>query len=557
MILTIDQGTTSSRALIVNKSGEILGIAQKEFEQIFPQPGWVEHNPIEVWQTTLDVCKEVISKLLSEGKISKDDIKGIAITNQRETTVIWDKTTGKPIYNAIVWQCRRTADYCKELKDEILNTGFSDLVREQTGLLIDSYFSGPKIAWVLNNHGLITQSGLDSENKNADDNSPSIPESVSQQKIKPHSSSQSNIQISDLLFGTIDTWLLWNLTNGDSHFTEPSNASRTMLFDINKNNWSKEILGRLQIPESILPTVIPSNSNFGRTKLFQDLLGRDLEIKAMLGDQQAALYAYSTKSNLTSSSQQSSEQNTAPKSQNHNTQHTNTSPKITYGTGSFILIPEIKQSPNLTQNKKFNLIDGLVTSTAFQSLSGDLEYAVEGSIFIGGAVVQWLRDGLQIISSSSEIEELAQNVEDNGGVYFIPALSGLGAPHWREDIRGSIFGITRGSKQGHIARAALESIAFQVKDIFTQLKNQNFDLSQIKHINVDGGASRNDLLMQFQADLLGIEVWRYQETEMTALGASKMTELIDFELKADQVFKPQKDLSKQYQEWQSYLNKLL
>lgn len=497
MILTIDQGTTSSRALVVNEQGEILGIAQKEFEQIFPKPGWVEHDPMDIWQTTLEVCKEVISKLLNEKKINKDDIKGIAITNQRETTVIWDKNTGKPVYNAIVWQCRRTADYCKDLKDEILNTGFADLVRKQTGLLIDSYFSGPKIAWILK------------QNK--------------------------NLNQEDLLFGTIDTWLLWNLTNGDSHFTEPSNASRTMLFDINKNDWSKEILNTLDIPVSLLATVIPSNSNFGRTRLFRDLLDKDLEIKAMLGDQQAALYAYSTK---------------------NNNQNTNTSPKITYGTGSFVLIPDLQTSDSKSESK-FSTVDGLVSSTAFQNLNGNIEYAIEGSIFIGGAVVQWLRDGLSIISSSSEIEELAASVNDNAGVYFIPALSGLGAPHWNEDTRGAIFGITRGSKQGHIARAALESIGFQVKDIFTQLEKQNFDLSKINHINVDGGASRNDLLMQFQADLLGIEVWRYQETEMTALGVSKMTGLVDFELKADKVFKPQNKVDELYSQWQSYLEKLL
>lgn len=486
MILTIDQGTTSSRALVIDKAGKVLAIAQKEFKQIYPQPAWVEHDPKEIWQTTLEVCREAI------GKLDKpEEIKGLAITNQRETTIVWDKNTGEPVYNAIVWQCRRTADYCTEMK---ANTKFAESVREKTGLLIDSYFSAPKISWILNKD---KRHGLDDASSKALD-----------KKI-------SEVGIDNLLFGTIDTWILWNLTEGKSHLTEPSNASRTMVYNIEKGSWDKDLLNELNIPDSILPTVIASNSLFGRTALFKDLVGKDLDIKAILGDQQAAWYGHKSM------------------------------PKITYGTGSFVLLPQQDAA----------LVDGLVTTIGYQKES-TTKKVLEASIFVAGAIVQWLRDGLKIIKKSSDVEALAAQVKDNGGVYLVPALVGLGAPHWQEQVRGTIFGISRGTSDAHIARAALESIAFSVKDAFHQLEKQNPDL-KLEAINVDGGASKNDFLMQFQADLLGIEIHRFDETEMTALGVARMTGNVDYEMQPEKVFKPQRDLSDQYQTWSGYLQKLL
>jgi glycerol kinase len=512
MILTIDEGTTSTRALMISESGTILGTVQKEFKQIFPQAAWVEHDPEEIWQATLEMARGLVSELLRQNKISKQDIKGIAITNQRESTVIWDKNTGKPVYNAIVWQCRRTSEFCRKLKDPKLYPGFKELVENRTGLLIDSYFSGPKIHWILEN--------------------------------------LANKQTDNLLFGTIDTWLLWKLTKGRSHATDASNASRTLIYDIHKTAWDQDLLKALGIPENILPKVLASNSSFGSTDVFKDLIGRELEIKAILGDQQAAFYAYTGKNGQAQ-------------------------PKITYGTGTFVLIPAGMRRVNLSQNHSGQVASndmsdfmispaaGLLTSIAYTKMdkhrSSALQekaYAIEGSIFVGGAIVQWLRDGLKIINNSSEIEALAKTVTDNNGVYLIPALAGLGAPFWREDIRGSIFGITRGTERGHIARAALESIAFRVKDIFTALEASQGMPVPNAYINVDGGASKNNLLMQFQADLLQIPIKRYSETEMTALGVAKMTGEIDFELKVDTVFEPQKALEHRYAEWSKYLNLL-
>lgn len=462
MILTIDQGTTSSRALLLSAEGKIIDIAQKEFKQVYPQPGWVEHDPLEIWQTTLDVCTEIIKK-------HPQEINGIAITNQRETTILWNKKTGKPVANAIVWQCRRTAEHCQELRAD---AKFNEHVRRTTGLLIDSYFSGPKIAWLLKAH----------------------PE------LDPN----------DILFGTVDTWILWNLTKGVSHFTEASNASRTMLFDINKGTWDDKILKKLNIPHEILPQVKASQDNFGQTDLFKDICSREIPIKAILGDQQAAWYAHKE------------------------------SAKITYGTGSFILLPASKQNP---------LVDGLVTSVGYKKNEENV-LALEGSIFIAGAAVQWLRDELKLIKSSSEVEALAKTVDDNGGVYFVPALTGLGAPYWKEEARGAIFGLTRASNRGHFARAALEGIAYSVKDVFSRIKEE------FEFINVDGGASKNDLLMQFQADLLGVPLRRYSEVEMTALGAARMTGDIELDLAIDKIFEPQKDLSENYDLWLSYITKV-
>ena len=501
--LTIDEGTTSTRALLIADDGNICGIAQQEFTQIFPQAGWVEHDAEEIWTKTLEVARTVITacdaslrgerqfdkaihnrsprdkaiKITVNQKINPSDITNIAITNQRETTVVWDKTTAKPVHNAIVWQCRRTSDYCAELR---LDTKFADLVRKRTGLYIDSYFSGPKLRWILS--------------KNHDD--------------KP------------LAFGTIDTWLIYKLTEGRSHLTEPSNASRTMLYDIVAGKWSDEILGKLKIPHALLPEVVPSNSNFGSSDLFTDLIGHSLPITGVLGDQQAALYAY------------------------HASHSNSLSSKVTYGTGTFVLV----EAP------EFILRDGLVT-TVFYDDGINRHYAIEGSVFVGGALVQWLRDGLQIIESSSEIESLASLVPDHGGVYFVPALAGLGAPYWREDIRGTIFGISRGTQRAHIARAALEAMAFRVRDIFEALGG-----IKPAQLNVDGGASANNLLMQFQADLLGIPVQRYSEKEMTALGAAIIAQTgrgEKIKMRKETCFEPRIDLEKRYAEWKAYVRKLL
>ncbi len=507
MIITIDEGTTSTRALMISSSGEILAIVQKEINQIYPQVGWVEHDPLEIWNKTLSCCRELINKLLSEGSIQKSDIKGIAITNQRETSIIWDPRTGKPVYNAIVWQCKRTDTYCKELsKIEIAaKVNFKDYTRAKTGLILDSYFSATKIHWLLENI------------------------------VKPQ-----NLELDKLCFGTIDTWLIWNLTLGREHLTDATNASRTMLYNIHEDKWDNNILKQLDIPTSLLPRVIESNGDFGSSPLFKDLVDRELPIKAVLGDQQAALYAY------------------------------NNEAKITYGTGTFILVPnktinyitneagtlsnEIQSSIKKIQNEDRENISinlpttpqGLLESIAFKT-NQTKAYTLEASIFTGGAIVQWLRDGLKLIKQSSEIEKLAAN--DNAGVYLIPALTGLGAPYWRGDVQGAIFGITRGTDSTHIARAALESIAYQVKDA---ISDQNLSM-----INVDGGASKNNTLMQFQADLLQVAIKRHSESEMTALGVARMTGDVELTLTVEKVFEPKGNLDAKYQEWQRYVNKLL
>lgn len=483
MIITIDEGTTSTRALLISNSGTIIDFVQKEITQIYPKPGWVEHDPLEIWNLTLECCRELITKVLEEKKASASDLNGIAITNQRETTVIWNKKTGKPVYNAIVWQCKRTADYCKTLKGQ---EKLSEYIRNKTGLIIDSYFSATKISWILDH--------IVSTNK--------------------------DINIDDLLFGTIDTWLIWNLTG--EHLTDTSNASRTMLYDIHADKWDKLLTDTFAVPESLLPKVIESNGDFGETDLFKDLTGTSINIKAVIGDQQAAYYAY------------------------------NNEAKITYGTGTFVLLPFNAPGDCFALHAPRNDIKGLVLTNAFKKSNCEKKLVYEGSIFIGGSIVQWLRDELGFISRSNKIEELANSVSDNGGVYLIPALAGLGAPYWNEKARGAIFGLTRGSNKAHIARAALESMAYSVRDVFESLDTES--KAQVTSINVDGGASKNNLLMQFQADLLQIPIKRYTESEMTALGAAKMTGEVELSLKPDKLFEPQKNLDANYKTWSEYIN---
>ena len=475
MILTIDEGTTSTRALVIDNQGKILGIKQKEITQIYPQPGWVEHDPEEIWQASLESCRTLLEDLLSSKTITSSDIEGISITNQRETTIIWDSKNSKPVYNAIVWQCRRTSAICKTLKQ---NKTLNQIVKDQTGLLIDSYFSGTKIKWLKENI------------------------------IK----NNSELKNQELYFGTIDTWLIWNLTKGKNHLTDSTNASRTLLFDIYKKSWSEEIINALELQNIKLPQVLDSKADFGTTDYFSDLLGREIPILSVIGDQQSALYAYNNES------------------------------KITYGTGSFALVP--------LKNKPADC-PGLITSIAY-STEQKINYALEASIFMGGSIVQWLRDGLGIIKNSSEVEQLAQEVQGNGGVYLIPALTGLGAPHWLEDVQGAILGLTRASNKHHIARAALESIAYQLMDVFKLL-----DLTSIEYINVDGGASKNNFLMQFQSDLIQKPLKRYTETEMTALGSAKMTGLVDLKLKPERIFEPKNNLDKQYHQWQQHLKTII
>jgi glycerol kinase len=466
VIITIDEGTSSTRALLIDQNGQILKTSQQEFKQIYPKSSWVEHDPHEIYEKTLECVKAVMN----------ESVTGIAITNQRETTIIWDKYTGKPIYNAIVWQCKRSTNICNALKSQ---NQFSDYIYKTTGLIIDSYFSASKIMWLIENI------------------------------IKPQ-----KLNIENLIFGTIDTWLIWNLTKGASHLTDTSNASRTMLFDIHQNQWDDLILETLAIPKSLLPKVLDSNANFGEA----ELNGKKVPILAVLGDQQAAYYAYNAKA------------------------------KATYGTGIFLLLPNSSQNNNEKTKK------GLLVSNAYRK-SGESKLCNEGSIFVGGSLIQWLRDQMKFISSSSEIEALANSVKDSAGVFFIPALAGLGAPYWNENVRGSIFGITRATSQAHIARAALESLAFRVRDIFEALDDES--RKTINELNVDGGASKNDTLMQFQADLLQIPIKRYQDTEMTALGAALMTGHVNLKLSVDKVFEPNINLDLLYQEWKAYIDLLI
>lgn len=443
-ILALDQGTSSSRAIIFDEHGTACAVAQKEFTQIFPKPGWVEHNPHEIWSSQASVIAEAITTM----DINGTNIAGIGITNQRETTIVWDVDTEEPIYNAIVWQDRRTSEYCDSLKEK----GLAESIRQKTGLIIDAYFSATKIKWIL-------------------DNVPGAKERAKNGKLR---------------FGTVDTWLIWRLTRGEVHVTDMSNASRTMLFNINTLQWDKDLLELFDIPESMMPEVRSSSEIYGHTKT--TIFAHKVPIAGIAGDQQAALFG-----------QMCIEPGMV---------------KNTYGTGCFLLMNS-GDKPILSKNN-------LLTTIAWK-IGDKVSYALEGSIFVGGSVVQWLRDGLGFIKSSSEVEELASQVPDTGGIYFVPALTGLGAPWWDQYARGSIVGISRGTTAAHIARAALEGIAFQTMDIVNAMsKDCGLPLKELK---VDGGASRNNLLMQFQADILKTEVIRPKVVETTAMGAAYLAGL--------------------------------
>jgi len=469
-ILSLDQGTTSSRAIIFDQQGAIIAVAQKEFTQIFPQPGWVEHDPNEIWSTQLGVAAEAIS----QAGLTVENIAAIGITNQRETTVVWERATGKPVYNAIVWQDRRTAAFCDELKRKQLD----NVIQQKTGLVIDAYFSATKVKWILDN--------VAGAREKADQG--------------------------ELCFGTIDTWLLWNLTKGQVHATDVSNASRTMLCNIHTLQWDGELEKIFTIPGNMLPQIRSSSEVYGHTQNI--LSAKNIPIAGIAGDQQSALFGQMcTQPGMV---------------------------KNTYGTGCFMLMNTGEQ-PVTSKNN-------LLTTVAWK-VNGITQYALEGSVFIAGAVVQWLRDGLGIIQKSGDVEALAAKVEGNGGVYVVPAFTGLGAPHWNQDARGIITGLTRGSNASHIARAALESIAYQTMDV---LKAMEADSGiSIKELRVDGGATANDLLMQFQSDILNTKVLRPTVTETTALGAAylaglavgywKSIENIQQQWQIDRTFTPNMD----------------
>ena len=439
-IIALDQGTTSSRAIVFDKEQNILGVSQKEFTQIYPKEGWVEHDPLEIWATQYGVLQEVIAKT----NISQDEVAAIGITNQRETTIIWDKNTGVPVYNAIVWQCRRTAEICDNLKAK----GLEGYIKENTGLVVDAYFSGTKIKWILDNV----------------------------------EGAREKAERGELLFGTVDTWLVWKLTNGKVHVTDYTNASRTMLYNIKDLKWDDKILEELNIPKSMLPEVRNSSEVYG----YANLGGKadvNVPIAGIAGDQQSALFG-----------QTCFEKGEA---------------KNTYGTGCFLLM---NTGDEMVESK-----NGLLTTIAI-GLDGKVQYALEGSVFVGGAVVQWLRDELKLVNDSADTEYFATKVDDNGGVYIVPAFVGLGALHWDMYARGAIFGLTRGANRNHLIRAALESIAYQTKDLIDAMKEDVG--TELKGIKVDGGASRNKFLMQFQADILGTNVIRPIISETTALGAA-------------------------------------
>jgi len=444
-ILALDQGTTGSTALLFNEQGQVLATAYREIQQYYPQPGWVEHDPGEILGSTLAVAKEVLEK----AQVGLSEVSGIGITNQRETTLVWDRHTGEPVYNAIVWQCRRTAPLCEELKSR----GLAESIRAKTGLIIDAYFSATKLRWILDN----------------------IPQG------------QYRAEQGDLLFGTVDSWLVWNLTGGAAHITDYTNASRTMLYNIHTLQWDEELLSALDIPKAVLPAVKPSSYIYGETT--PEILGSaGVPVCGIAGDQQAALFGQAC--------------------------YEDGMAKNTYGTGSFVLL---NTGSHAIKSEK-----GLVTTLACGE-NGGVCYALEGSIFITGAVIQWLRDGLGIIKEAAESEALALAVPDNGGVYFVPAFVGLGAPYWDMYARGSIFGLTRGTTREHLVRAALESIAYQSRDVIEEMVAEA-DL-HIPQLRVDGGGTANDFLMQFQADILGIPLQVPAVTETTALGAAYLAGL--------------------------------
>jgi len=454
-ILALDQGTTSSRAILFDHAGAIRALAQKEFQQIYPQSGWVEHDPREIWSSQIEVARAV----LRQAGLKATDIKGIGITNQRETTVIWERGSGQPIYNAIVWQDRRTAAFCDELK----RAGREELIARKAGLVIDAYFSGSKIRWLLDR----------------------VP------------GARERAERGELAFGTVDSWMVWNLTAGKLHLTDASNASRTMLFNLQTGTWDDELLEVLQVPRELLPEVRSSSEVYGHTA--PGIFDSPIPIGGIAGDQQAALFGQNCFSRGLA--------------------------KNTYGTGCFMLM-NIGAQPTPSRHK-------LLTTVAWCK-GGKTEFALEGSVFIGGTVVQWLRDGLRLIKSSGEIEPLAASVTDSGGVYLVPAFAGLGAPHWDQYARGTITGLTRGTTAGHIARAALEGIAFQVGDVLKVMKEDSG--IPVNELRVDGGASANNLLMQFQADILGVPVVRPKVLETTALGAGFLAGLaVEFWKNPDEI----------------------
>ncbi|WP_034870048.1 glycerol kinase GlpK [Clostridium lundense] len=443
-IMALDQGTTSSRCIIFDKKGEIVSVAQKEFKQIYPKGGWVEHDPLEIWGKQAGVAGEA----LMTARISPEQIAAIGITNQRETTVVWDKKTGMPVYNAIVWQCRRTASMCDELRQK----GIDKKIREKTGLVLDAYFSATKIKWILDNV-----------------------EGAREQAEK-----------GELLFGNMDTWLIWNLTNGKVHVTDYTNASRTMLYNIHELKWDEELLKIFDIPKSMFPEVKPSSCVYGETD--EVLFGTSIKIAGDAGDQQAALFGQTCfKPGMA---------------------------KNTYGTGCFLLMN--------TGEKAVDSKNGLLTTIAV-GIDGKVEYALEGSVFIGGAVIQWLRDELRMIKSAAESERYATAVEDSNGVYVVPAFVGIGAPYWDQYARGTIVGLTRGAKKEHIIRAAVESMAYQTYDLLKAMQEDSE--IQLKSLKVDGGACANNFLMQFQSDILGVNVDRPEVIETTALGAAYLAGL--------------------------------
>ncbi len=439
-ILSLDQGTTSSRAILFNKKREIVQIAQQEFNQHFPQPGWVEHDAEEIWQSIVSV----IASCLADADIKAEQIAGIGITNQRETTVLWDKLTGKPIYHAIVWQSRQSASICEELKEK----GYNSLFREKTGLLLDAYFSGTKVKWILDH--------VDGAREKA--------------------------ERGELLFGTIDTWLIWKLTGGKTHVTDYSNASRTLMFNIYDLKWDEELLSLLNIPKSLLPKVRPSSEVYGHTKA-ANFFGQSIPIAGAAGDQQAALFG-----------QGCFEPGMA---------------KNTYGTGCFMLLNTGEEA---VKNDK-----GLLTTIAW-GINGKVEYALEGSIFVAGSAVQWLRDGLRMIKEAKDSEDFAKRVDTTEGVYVVPAFVGLGTPYWDSDVKGAVFGITRGTSKEHFIRATLESLAYQTKDVINEM--ELISGISLKALRVDGGAVKNNFLMQFQSDILNVPVERPKINETTALGAA-------------------------------------
>ncbi|MDA3733134.1 glycerol kinase GlpK [Niameybacter massiliensis] len=468
-IMSLDQGTTSSRCILFNEKGLIESVAQKEFTQIYPKAGWVEHDPAEIWFTQISVATEAMQHI----NASASDIAALGITNQRETTVVWDKATGRPIYNAIVWQCRRTSEYCDSLKEE----GYDQVIKDKTGLILDAYFSGTKVKWILDNV----------------------------------EGAREKAERGELLFGTIDTWLIWNLTNGKVHVTDYSNASRTLLFNIHTLKWDEDILAKLNIPLCMLPEVKPSSCVYGETD--PSLLGGAIPIGGAAGDQQAALFGQVC--------------------------HKPGTAKNTYGTGCFLLMNTGEQA--ITSK------NGLLTTIAW-GLDGKVEYALEGSIFIAGAAIQWLRDELRMIDHASHTETYAKSVPDTNGVYVVPAFTGLGAPYWDQYARGTVVGLTRGVKKEHFIRATLESLAYQTYDVLKAMQEDSG--IELKALKVDGGACANNFLMQFQSDILGVQVDRPEIIETTALGAAYLAGL------AVGYWKDKEDISKNWALSKSFVPKM-